>query len=456
MKLKELLAYSGGTLLNEVDDTMEIEAFTIDSREQKENSFFIPLSSKIEERPNHIRNAFENGAIGAFSTEEIAVPQGKFLIKVDNTLEALHTLAKNDRMSMMNVPLIAITGSVGKTTTKDMVYAVLSSTYTTLKNEGNFNNEIGMPFTLINYQNQEMIILEMGMSAMGEMSLLTNIAKPNVALITNIGTSHIGNLGSRENILKAKLEILEGMDEEGTLILNTDNDLLGTVEKVKPRLMTVGIQKQADYQAYNVQVNKDCTTFCVQESGKEYAFKIMLSSEKFVYNALLAIGVGRLYHIPMEKIQAALEHCQYTKMRMNIEKINGMTIINDCYNASLESIKAALDALLSQNGKRKVAILGDVLELGKYSSKLHEEIGKAVAEAKVDKLISIGDFCQDVKNGAVQNGMPETAILTLSKTEDVLDKLDTILEKEDDVLVKASRGMKFETIIEKIDQVLTV
>ena len=241
------------------------------------------------------------------------------------------------------------------------------------------------------------------------------------------------------------------MEESGVLVLNNDNDLLSTVKAVEPNIMTVGIQNESDMMAYRIHVYDDCTTFCIQEEGKEYEFKIKLASEKFVYNALLAIAVGKIYHIPMEKMVVALENCEFTKMRMNIEKINGITVIDDCYNASLESIKAALEALVSQQGKRKIAILGDVLELGEYAQNLHEEIGKEVAKAKVDKLVTIGEQCQSVKNGAIANGMKEEDIITLAKTEDVLDKLSDILEQEDDVLIKASRGMQFEKIVEKIE-----
>ena len=369
MILKDLLSYSGGTLLNEFDLNTEIKAFTIDSRVKAEKSFFIPLSSKIEERPNHIKTAFENGAIGAFVESDIEAPEGKFLIKVENNLNALHRATKNYRKAISNIPVVAITGSVGKTTTKDMIYAVLSSTYNTLKNEGNYNNDIGMPFTFMNYQNQDVMVLEMGMNHFGEISLLTQLAKPNVAVITNIGTSHIGNLGSRENILKAKLEILEGMDENGVLVLNHDNDLLSTVSGIKQTIKTVGIHTSADIIASNIQIFKDATTFCVKDDGKEYTFKIKLTSEKLVYNALLAIAVGKHFHIPMERMQEALKNCEYTKMRMNIEKMNGITVINDCYNASLESIKAALETLQTQIGRRKIAILGDVLELRRILSK---------------------------------------------------------------------------------------
>ena len=451
MILREIVEITQGVVNQSFDEKIEVNHFSIDSREIIGNTTFIPLSSDPEKRKSHIQNAFENGAIGSFCEEEVPVPDGKFLIKVKDNLQALHTLASKVRENMKNVPLIAITGSVGKTTTKDMVYAVLSSTYTSLKTQGNFNNEIGLPYTLVNYQGEEMIVLEMGMNHFGEISLLTNLAKPDVALITNIGTSHIGNLGSRENILKAKLEILEGMNEKGVLMLNNDNDLLRTVQGIPQKIITVGTQNSCDITAYNIQTYHDHTTFCIQEDGKEYEFNIKLNSEKFVINALLAISVGKYFAIPMDKIQKALEECEYTKMRMSIEKMNGITVIDDCYNASLESIKAALDALNSQNGKRKIAILGDVLELGDYAETLHYEIGKAVGSTNVDMLITIGEHAQTVKKGAMDFGIPSDKIITFEKTDDVLEKLQHILKQEDDVLIKASRGLQFEKIVQKIE-----
>ena len=233
-----MIEFSNGRLIREEDLEKEISKFSIDSRIVDDSTFFIPLKGENSDGHDYINSAFEKGAIGTFTSKEIdAIPE-KVIIKVDDTLVAMQNVAKKLREKIKNIPLIAITGSVGKTTTKDMVYAVLNSKYRTLKTRGNFNNNIGMPLTLINYANEEAIVLEMGMNHFGEISFLSGIAKPDTAIIINVGHSHIGNLGSRENILKAKMEIVDGMTNDGTLVINGDNDMLKTVKNTKQKLMT--------------------------------------------------------------------------------------------------------------------------------------------------------------------------------------------------------------------------
>ena len=451
MKLKEILNYCNGTLIGDFDLNTEINKFSIDSRNIDNNTFFIPLKGENVDGHEYINSAFENGAIGTFTSKKLEKIEGKIIIKVSDTLKALQDLAKNFRIANQNIPLVAITGSVGKTTTKDLIYSVLSSKYNTLKTAGNFNNEIGMPLTLINYDNQDIIVLEMGMSSLGEISFLSNTAKPNVGVITNVGHSHIGNLGSRENILKAKMEIIDGMDEEGILVINSDNDMLSTVKDIKQKIITFGFENKADVMAYNIKVNEDSTTFNIKENGEEYIVKLNLIGEKFIYNALAAWIIGMIYDVPVHNRIEALSKCEFTKMRMNIKNVNNMIVIDDCYNASPESMKLAMQALSKQEAKRKIAILGDMLELGEYSSKLHELVGENVAKYKIDKLFITGEFATSIKKGAIENGMKEENISIFANTEEIEEKIIEYLEKEDAILIKASRGMKFEKIVKKIE-----
>lgn len=452
MKIKDILKYCNGELIGDANINIEITNFSIDSRNVNENSIFVPLKGENSDGHQYIKNAFENGAIATLTNEKIEKTDGKVIIKVEDTLKAIQDIAKNFRIEHMEIPLVAITGSVGKTITKDMTYAVLSKKYKTLKTKGNFNNNIGMPISLANYNNEEIIVLEMGMNSLGEISFLSNIAKPNVSAIINIGHSHIEHLKTRENILKAKLEILEGMNEDGVLLLNMDNDMLQNVKNIKQNIITFGIKNNADIVAYNINVKNECTTFCIKENNIEYLVEINLSGEQFVYNALVAWTIGKIYNVmPKERIEA-LKQCDFTKMRLNIENVNDITIIDDCYNAGPESMKVALQILSRQNSKRKVAILGDMLELGTYSKDLHKEVGKIVANLKIDKLLVNGRFSKYIIEGAVNNGMPMENIIFFEKIEDLIKKVNTYIKKEDAVLIKASRAMQFERIIKKIKE----
>lgn len=450
MKLKELVEFSNGKLIGNADLETEISKFAIDSRLVDENTFFIPLKGENSDGHNYINSAFESGAIGTFTSQKIKNVEGKIIIQVEDTLKTLQNVAKKLREKLVNIPLVAITGSVGKTTTKDMIYSVLASKYKTLKTKGNFNNDIGLPLTLVNYKNEEMIVLEMGMNHFGEISFLSNIAMPNTSVIINVGHSHIGNLGSRENILEAKMEIIDGMNESGTLIINGDNDMLQTVNNVNQKLVKFGLEPDNDIVAYNIKIGTSDTEFCIKENEKEYVVKINLSGEKFIYNALAAWTVGKIYDVASENRVEALANCEFTKMRMNIEEKNGITLINDCYNASPESMKLALETLAKQKSKQKIAILGDMFELGEYSETLHKEVGKSVAENKINKLYTVGKFGKFIINGAVENGMSKENTKNYENLDDLLKELCTIISQGDAVLVKASRAMNFEKIIEKM------
>ncbi len=451
MKLRELIEFSNGKLIGEADLEKEISKFSIDSRIVDDSTFFIPLKGENGDGHDYINSAFEKGAIGTFTSKEIDAPLGKAIIKVDDTLVAMQNVAKKLREKIKNIPLIAITGSVGKTTTKDMVYAVLNSKYRTLKTKGNFNNNIGMPLTLINYVNEEAIVLEMGMNHLGEISFLSDIAKPDTAIIINVGHSHIGNLGSRENILKAKMEIVDGMSNDGTLVINGDNDMLKTVKNVKQKLIKFGFKDANGVTAYNIKVNDNATEFMVKEDEKEYKVKLNLVGENFIYNALAAWVIGRIYGIIPEDRVKALANCEFTKMRMNIETKNDIILINDCYNASPESMKVALEALSKQEAKSRIAILGDMLELGEYSDKLHEEVGENVAKNKIDKLYTVGKLAKNIKQGAINEGMNEQNIKSFDILEELLNELKNLIQKGDAVLVKASRAMSFEKIVNELE-----
>ena len=452
MKLKDLLELSNGVLIGNADLEMEIKNFSIDSRNIGENCVFVPLKGEKADGHDYIESAFNNGAVGTFTARDSEVVEGKFFIKVNDVLSALQETAKNLRTKLIDIPVVALTGSVGKTTTKDMIHAVLSKKYNTLKTQGNFNNGIGLPLTLLSYKGEEMMVLEMGMNSFGEISLLSNIARPNLSVITNVGHSHIGNLGSRENILKAKLEILEGMQEGAPVIFNSDDEMLATVENLEQECIEFSIENEdADVYAYNIEVDDFSTSFTIKENEKEYRVKINLSGTKFVYNALAAWTVGKMYDVDPEDRAEALASCEYTKMRMNIKKTDKYTIINDCYNASSESMGVALEMLARQNGRR-IAVLGEIRELGEFAEEIHMEVGGKVAMSRVDILIFAGEHSEAIKSGALKHKMPLENIYIFKDANEIIQNIFDIIKPEDAILVKASRAMEYEKIVSVLEK----
>ena len=349
------------------------------------------------------------------------------------------------------LPVIAVTGSVGKTSTKDIIASVVSQKYKTLKTEGNNNNNIGLPLTILKLKDHEALVVEMGMNHFGEISLLTNIAKPTLAVITNIGTSHIGNLGSRENILKAKLEILEGM-KILRVIINNDNDLLHKwyeENKEKIEIHTYGINNSSDVIAEKIELGEEKSKFVVKTSSEKVNIDVPVGGEHFVYNALCGFMVGKVLGLTAKEIQNGISKFELTKKRMDIRVLkNGATLINDSYNASYESMKASLKYLSSRTDLRKIAVLGDMLELGDFSKELHEKVGEEVANDNIDVLICRGEFAKNIISKANKN--KKTQCILLQNNEEILSKLQEILKEGDGVLIKASNGMKFYEICQKL------
>ena len=349
-------------------------------------------------------------------------------------------------------PVIGVTGSVGKTSTKDIISNVVSQKYKTLKTQGNNNNEIGLPFTINNLKDQQAAVIEMGMNHFNEISKLTKITKPTISVITNIGTSHIGNLGSRENILKAKLEILQGMDKK-VLVINNDNDLLHKyyLENKDVEIHTYGIENESDVMAENIVLNENSSEFTCNLKGKKFSVKVPVGGIHFVYNALCAATIGNLLGLDVEQIKKGIETFELTKKRMDITELkNGVTIINDSYNASFESMQASLKYLKGLKNDRKIAVLGDMFELGEYSKELHEKVGKEVAQNNIDILICSGENSKYIAEMAKENGMKEDNIYYFKDKNKIQEFIKNNWKKGDAILFKASNGMKFFEIVEDL------
>lgn len=457
LTVRDILNHTDGKLIIGNED-LECKNFSRDTRKLEKGDIYIGIRGETFDGSKFWRQALENGASCVivenidFTDKDKKEFEGKTIIKVENTLEALYNIARYKR-SLYDIPVIAITGSVGKTSTKDIVANVVSQKYRTLKTIGNNNNNIGLPFTILRMQEEEAMVLEMGMNHFGEISLLTSIAKPTICIITNIGTSHIGNLGSRENILKAKLEILEG-NQSQTVIINNDNDLLHKwyeENKNKIDIKTYGIKEKSDLNANHIVLNELSSEFNCNLDGEDEKIIVPVGGEHFILNSLCAVMVGKVLKINSEKIIKGIEEFELTKKRMDITELeNGVKIINDAYNASLESMSASLKVLSEFKQNRKIAVLGDMLELGEYSQKLHEKVGEEVYRNKIDILMCSGKSAKYIAKRAKELGMSEENIYYFETKEEIINKLKEVSKKGDVILLKASNGMKFFDIAEKI------
>ena len=455
MKIKEILKVTKGKMLFG-NEELEVENFSKDTRTIQKGDIYIGIKGEKFDGSNFWNQALDAGATAVIvsniqiSKEEKEKYKDKTIIQVEDTFEALYEIAKYKR-SLYNIPVIAVTGSVGKTSTKDIIASVVSQKYKTLKTEGNNNNNIGLPLTILKLKDHEALVVEMGMNHFGEISLLTNIAKPTLAVITNIWTSHIGNLGSRENILKAKLEILEGM-KITRVIINNDNDLLHKwyeENKEKIEIHTYGINNSSDVIAEKIELGEEKSKFVVKTSSEKVNIDVPVGGEHFVYNALCGFMVGKVLGLTAKEIQNGISKFELTKKRMDIRVLkNGATLINDSYNASYESMKASLKYLSSRTDFRKIAVLGDMLELGDFSKELHEKVGEEVANDNIDVLICRGEFAKNIISKANKN--KKTQCILLQNNEEILSKLQEILKEGDGVLIKASNGMKFYEICQKL------
>ena len=457
LKLKEIIEITKGELI-QGDLEFECKNFSKDTRTIQKGDTYIGIKGVNFDGNLFWKQALDNGADCVIiseinrNKEELEAYKNKNIIKVSDTLEALYAIARRKR-EKYQIPVIAITGSVGKTSTKDIVANVVSQKYKTLKTMGNNNNDIGLPFTILKLQEEEAMVLEMGMNHFKEISLLTSIAKPNICIITNIGTSHIGNLGSRENILKAKLEILEGTDNP-TIIINNDNDLLHKWQeenKEKRDIITYGIQEPSDINAKQIQLEEKSSEFYCQIENEKVNIKVPVGGEHFVLNALCAICVGKTLKIESNKIKKGIEEFKLTKKRMDIqENSKGVKIINDAYNASLESMEASLKYLAEFKNNRKIAVLGDMLELGEYTQKLHQQVGDLVQQNKIDILFCCGEYAENIAKQAKEAGMTEGNVQYFKTKEEMKEKLEKIQKRGDVILFKASNRMKFYELAEEL------
>ena len=462
MKVKDIINITKGKLiLGNIEE--ECNKFCKDTRIIEEGDTYIGIKGENFDGNTLWEQAFEKGAKAVIvenieiSKEKIEQWKEKIIILVENTIKAIAQIATYKREQCgENFTVIGVTGSVGKTSTKDIIANVISQKYNTLKTQGNNNNNIGLPFTIFNLNNQKAAVIEMGMNHAGELTELTKIAQPTISVITNIGTSHIGNLGSRENILKAKLEILEGMQKK-VLVINNDNDLLNKWNKDKHEdieIHTYGIENNSEVMAEEIKLHDNYSEFVCNIKGEKFNVKVPIGGIHFVYNAICSATVGKLLGLSIEEIKKGIETFELTKKRMDILELkNGVKIINDTYNASFESMKASLEYLKGITSKRKIAVLGDMFELGKYSKELHEKVGEEVYKNNIDILICTGENAKYIAENAEKSGMSKNNIYYFENKQDTQEFIKNNWKKGDTILFKASNGMKFFEIVANLEKI---
>ncbi len=421
----------------------KINFVTQDSRQIVKNSIFLAIQGERVNGEDYAKTALENGAQLVISENDIKDIDKDKLCIVENVLDANILMAQN-YIENYDVKIIAITGSVGKTTTKDFIFSAVSPFEKTIKSVGNNNNELGLPKTVYNLTQEDKIaVLEMGMTQLNDISKLSLATKPFVSVITNIGISHIEHLKTQENILKAKLEITHGMDKEGILILNKDDELLkkANIEDVKNIFYYAVKDTSADVYAKDIKTDNLTTSFTIVDKEGQYPCIIPTVGEHNVLNSLCAYLVGKSLGYDKYKVIENLKSYTASGMRQKIVNKNDIIFIEDCYNASPESMKAGLSTLTTIAKNRTIAVLGDMLELGEKSDELHYEIGQFAKNKNVDILLCFGQSAKFIKEGYGINARH------FDKKEDLAEYLSEIIKENDTIIFKASRGMAFEDII---------
>lgn len=434
------------------DENIFFDGVTTDSRKIVDGTLFVALKGEKFNGEDFVEDAIKKGATAAIVSKNFdkKISDG-VILKVDDTLTAYQQIA-GDWRDRFNIPIFAITGSTGKTTTKDLTAAVLSELGKILKTSANFNNEIGVPMTLLEITDEhKAAVVEIGMRGLGQIESLAKIAKPTVAIVTNVNETHMELLGSIENIAKAKGELVEAIQPGGTVILNVDNPYVADMVKlVKPgvKIITHGIEKNAELKAENVVTGETSTDFDLLYKGKIFHFDLPIIGRHNVSNALAAIAAGISAGLLYQKTQRGLSSFATTKMRFEVIRRDRITIVNDAYNASPASMRAAIKTSAEIYDSRKIAVLGDMFELGDIAENAHREIGEYLAENNFEILITVGELAKFIAEGAKSAGMKK--VFVTDSHEDAAKTLCGILKHDDVILFKASHGMHLEKVIELI------
>ena len=443
----DILKMTGAEASFEIDENARVCNISNDSRDIKEDAIYAAIVGERLDGHDFARAALENGAIAAIVEKRVTEKD----ILVKDTRRALKDIAMGYR-SRFDIPFLAVTGSSGKTTTKDMLYFAVSESRKTLRNLGNLNSEIGLPMTVFNLdESHECAVLEMGMYVQGEIDYLAEIVKPHFAIITNVGVAHIQSAGSRENILKAKMEIANYMTQSDVLLINGDNDMLQTVDTgaIKPSVYKYGLEEHNDIRLISYETTESGMKIRADILGKITEYEIPTLGIHNIYNSLSVMGLCSLMGLDMKKSAEGIRKYQPSKYRMEIKSVSGKTLIEDFYNANPDSMRASIETFRQMQGERKVAVLADMLELGEISEKEHMNAGIQASEI-FDVIICIGSDAKYIGKGAIENGFDKGRVYYFANNEEAVSEINSILRPGDAVLMKGSRGMKLEEVAESI------
>lgn len=453
--MKQVEEATGGRLIQGSDNQQVLDICT-DSRNAKDGDLFVALIGENHDAHAYIPQVLKANCRCLLVSDKQAADQvqtngdSAAAILVEDTTKALQDLAAW-YLKLLDIKKIAVTGSTGKTSTRDLIWQVCSSKYKTQKNQGNLNNHIGVPLTILSLEEDTQVaVLEMGMDKFGEIDLLAHIVRPDMGVITNIGMAHIENLGSREGIFQAKMELTNYFGKDNTLIFHQQGEFLEKGRISGPyRIVTTGMDGKSDYIISDIDdFGAEGIQFTLEYKGAVQKFRLPIPGRHNAFNSALAVAAGAQLGITMEQAAHALAQAELTDKRLTVRGKNGLKVIDDTYNASPDSMKGALDVLMHTKGLRSVAILGDMFELGDTSAGQHELVGRYAAQAGVDLLIAVGKDAGYIKQGAEQAGLEN--VLWFPKKQDFFKNMDSIIEKGDVILVKGSRGMKMEEIVKKI------
>ncbi len=451
----EIVSATGGTLIvGNTDDT--IKSVSIDSRKITEDALFVPIIGENNDGHDYIQNAFDNGAKASFIQEGYKDSNyvGGALIEVKSTQAALGDLAKYYR-SKFNIPVIGITGSVGKTTTKEMIASVLGETLNVVKTEKNYNGQLGLPLSIFNIEKKhDIAILEMGVSKIGEMDRLADIADIDIGVITNIGLSHVENFKSVEVTCREKIKMIK--KETGVFYLNGDSPMLAKVSEYVPnQVIYYGINGDFPYKCQEIYSNGNNTHFTLVTKEFREPIQIPCLGLHNVYNALAAIAVAQSMGMHLEDIKKGLLKFKNIDMRQQILDIGGITLIDDSYNASPDSVKSSVSILKNLNSDgRNIVVIADMLELGEYSQKIHYETGRYIALEEIDVLVTVGEISIHLSNGAMSANQ-SLKLIHFQNNKDAFEYLKSVLESGDKVLIKGSRGMHTDEIVSDLKDYYT-
>lgn len=453
MTLKNIAASCGGRLVGDGGD-LEIAGAVMDSRQVEQNFLFFAIKGERVDGHDFIPQVMEKGAACAVCERAPETQTGPYIL-VENVPKAMQDIAAFYRKGL-SLPVVGITGSVGKTSTKEFIAAVLGEKYNVLKTEGNFNNELGVPLTLFRIREEhEAAVIEMGINHFGEMHRLSRMVAPDIVVMTNIGNCHLETLGSREGILKAKSEIFDFAKEDATVILNGDDDMLSTIKKIdKKTIVMFGKNADNDYYSADIRLKGLFGTEAgIHTPGGDFQAEIFLPGEHMVYNALAAAAVGEAMGLSTEQIKAGIASVRPTEGRSNLIKGKDVTILDDCYNANPVSMRAALD-LLAEADTSKTAILGDMFELGENEENLHAEVGRYAAKCGIDLIICVGKLSEKMAEAAEKElrsmSSGKSKVRHYAGKKELFEELGTLIRPGNTVLVKASHGMGFAEIVERL------